>query len=67
RKCQFALFVDGQLLTREEINRVATPSFIEKEYQLPEKWIKGKSKITIKFQAEPGSEIAPVVMLRLLK
>lgn len=67
RKCNFDLLVDGELLAKEEITRVATPRFVEKEYPLPEKLTKGKSKITVKFQAEPGSEIAPVVMLRLLK
>jgi DUF1680 family protein len=67
RQCSFQILVDGELLSREEITRVPTPQFLEKEYSLPEKLIKGKSKITIKFQAEPGSEIAPVVRLRLLK
>ncbi|MGC9057159.1 MAG: beta-L-arabinofuranosidase domain-containing protein [Candidatus Saccharicenans sp.] len=67
RKCNFELMVDGEPLAKEEITRVATPKFIEKEYLLPEKLIKGKNKVTVKFQAEPGSEIAPVVLLRLLK
>ncbi|MCX8161323.1 MAG: glycoside hydrolase family 127 protein [Candidatus Saccharicenans sp.] len=67
RPCRFALLVDGEQVTTEEITRVPSPKFLEKEYQLPEKMIKGKSKLTVKFQAEAGSEIAPVVMLRLLK
>lgn len=67
RKCNFSLIVEGELLVREEINRLPSPGFIEKEYPLPEKLTKGKNKITVKFEAEPGSEIAPVVRLRLLK
>lgn len=67
RKCNFEILVDGELLSREEITRVPMPKFLEKEYPLPEKLIKGKNKITVKFQAEPGSEIAPVVTLRILK
>jgi hypothetical protein len=34
---------------------------------LPEKLVKGKEKITIKFEAAPGSEISPVVAIRLLQ
>ncbi len=67
RKCNFALFIDEELICREEINRVPSPAFIEKQYQLPEKLTRGKKKITVKFQAESGSEIAPVVLIRLLQ
>jgi len=67
RKCNFALFIDEELICREEINRVPSPGFIEKQYQLPEKLTRGKKKITVKFQAESGSEIAPVVLIRLLQ
>lgn len=65
--CRFSLSVDGEKIAGEEITRVPSPGFIEKEYPLPESLIKGKNKITVKFQAEPESEIAPVVVIRLLK
>jgi len=58
--------VDGENIASEEIRRVPAPQFIEKEYALPEKLIKVKNKITVKFLAEPESEIAPVVVVRLL-
>ncbi len=67
RPCRFTVSVDGERIATEEITRLPSPQFVEKEYQLPENLVKGRSKITVKFQAEPGSEIAPVVMLRLLK
>ena len=67
RPCRFSLNLEGEKIAGEEISRVPSPQFIEKEYSLPEKLIKGKNKITVKFQAEPGSEIAPVVVVRLLK
>ncbi|MGQ9801371.1 MAG: beta-L-arabinofuranosidase domain-containing protein [Candidatus Saccharicenans sp.] len=67
RPCRFSILLDGEQLFQEAITRIPSPGFIEKEYQLPEKLTKGKNKITIKFQAEPGSEIAPVVRLRLLR
>lgn len=67
RPCRFTISVDGEQVATEEITRVPTPKFLEKEYRLPDRLLKGKSKVTVKFQAEAGSEIAPVVMLRLLK
>lgn len=67
RPCRFTVSVDGETVATEEITRVPAPKFIEKEYRLSEKLVKGKSKIAVKFQAEAGSEIAPVVMLRILK
>lgn len=67
RPCRFTISLDGEQLVTEEITRLPSPGFIEKEYPLPENLMKGKSKITVRFQAEPGSEIAPVVRLRLLR
>ncbi len=67
RPCRFSLSLDGETLASEEITRTPSPQFIEKEYQLPEKLIKGKERVTVRFQAESNSEIAPVAVIRLLK
>ncbi|MDI6850254.1 MAG: hypothetical protein QME69_10745, partial [Candidatus Saccharicenans sp.] len=67
RPCRFSLCVDGEKLALEEITRTPWPQFIEKEYELPEKLIKGRERVTVRFQAETDSEIAPVVVIRLLK
>ncbi len=67
RPSSFRILIDGEPLAQEEITRVPSPRFIEKDYVLPEKLVKGKEKITIKFEAAPGSEISPVVTLRVLR
>jgi hypothetical protein len=59
--------IDGEVLAQEEITRVPSPRFIEKDYVLLEKLVKGKDKITVKFEAAPGSEISPVVAIRILR
>ena len=67
RPSSFKILIDGEPLAQEEITRVPSPRFIEKDYVLPEKLVKGKEKITIKFEAAAGSEISPVVAVRILR
>jgi len=67
REARFSLIIEGEKLAEEKIVRLPSPRLIEKEYSIPERLIKDKSKITVRFEAHPGSEIAPVVFLRLLR
>ncbi len=67
RETKFNLFVEGEKIAEEKIDRVPSPRLIEKEYSIPEKLLQGKTSIKVRFEAQPGSEIAPVVSLRLLR
>jgi hypothetical protein len=67
REAKFSLIIEGEKLAEEKIGRVPSPRLIEKEYSLPERLIKDKSRIIVRFEAQPGSEIAPVVFVRLLR
>jgi hypothetical protein len=67
RPSSFKILIDSEPLAQEEITRVPSPRFIEKDYALPEKLVKGKDKITVKFEAAAGSEISPVVAVRILR
>ncbi len=64
---RFDVMVEGEKISQEKMERVPAPRLIEKEYSLPAKVVQGKTKITVRFQAQPGSEIAPVVEVRLLR
>lgn len=67
RDLNFRILIDGVRLAEEKISRVPSPRFIEKEYIIPENLIKGKNKIVVRFEASEGSEIAPVINIRLLR
>lgn len=67
RETKFNLFVEDEKIAEEWIKRVPSPRLIEKEYLIPEKLLRGKTKITVRFEAQPASEIPPVVSLRLLR
>lgn len=67
RDNKFILFIEGEKIAEEQIGRVPSPRLIEKEYLIPERLLQGKTKITVRFEAQPGSEIGPVVSLRLLR
>src|SRR5205823_1518471 len=41
--------------------------FFDLEYRLPEELVRGKSKVTVRFQAKQGSQIATVFGLRMIR
>jgi hypothetical protein len=41
--------------------------FFDVEYPLPEEVVRGKSKVTVRFQAKEGSQIATVFGLRVIR
>lgn len=64
---RFSVLAGGEKISQEKIERSPAPRFVEKEYPLPPQLLQGKTKITIRFQAQSESEIAPVVEVRLLR
>jgi len=64
---RFKICIDGQLLKREEIKYSPPARFFDVEYPLPAQLVKDKKKLTIRFEAEEGSEISPVFCLRLIR
>lgn len=64
----FDIFVDGTKLTSETVAAGSTPAkFYDTEYKLPADLVKGKEKVTVKFQATGGNEIAGVFGIRVTK
>jgi len=66
-EANFTILVEGEKLATEKITRSPAPRLLEKEYPLPERLMKAKEKIIVRFEAQPESEIAPVISVRLLK
>src|SRR4051812_47338317 len=60
RARSFEVIVDGERLAEERIPFDSESRFYDREYALPPALVHGKTQLTIRFQAQEGSEIAPV-------
>jgi DUF1680 family protein len=66
---KFAVEVDGKTIKEESLERAAPQAFnfVDKEYAIPAELVKGKQKVTVKFQADDGSEVARVFGIRMVR
>jgi len=66
----FSILVDGGMVRDEVIER-ASPErqvgFYDVEYPIPAAAVAGKRKVTVRFQAAPGSEVAAVYGIRMVR
>lgn len=65
---EFNIYINGEVLAEEKLNRKEGYRFFSKEYKLPSD-LKNKDerKITIRFEARPGFRTAEIYDVRLLK
>jgi hypothetical protein len=67
----FEILVDGVRVGEQKIERhrpgSPTKTFFDVEYAIPADLVKGKQKITIRFQATGGNETAGVFGVRLIR
>jgi DUF1680 family protein len=70
-KRTFEILVDGQRVGEQTIERFApgsgTGRFFDVEYPIPADLVKGKQKVTVRFQATNGNEIAAVFGVRMIR
>jgi len=63
----FDILVDGQPLAQERFEIASDNRFLDREYPLPAAAVTGKQKVTIRFQATGGNDIAAVFGLRMVR
>jgi hypothetical protein len=63
----FDLLVDGQRVGRQTIPESSESRFFDVEYPIPPALVAGKQRVTIRFQASDGSEVAPVFGIRVAR
>lgn len=63
----FDILVDGAKLATERLQNNQPGKFYDQVYPFTESLNKGKSKITVKFQAHPGAWAGGIFGLRILK
>ena len=63
----FGIQVDGRTISDQHLGLSDPHRFFDLEYRLPEDLVRGKSKVTVRFQAKQGSQIATVFGLRMIR
>ena len=67
RKRTFDVVVEGKTVGSETIEKGGPVHFYDVEYPIPADLVNGKQKITVRFQATQGNEIAAVFGLRTIR
>lgn len=67
RPRSFDILVDGQPLAQERFEIASDDRFVDREYALPATVLSGKQKVTVRFQATSGNDIAAVFGLRVVR
>ena len=63
----FDILVNNKIIATENISNKKEGQFITEQYDIPQEILKGKSKITVMFQAKPGNMAGPVFGVRTIK
>jgi hypothetical protein len=63
----FDILVEGKRIGHQEVTRSSPPRFFDIEYAIDANMIKGKKKVTVRFQATEGSYIASVFGIRMIR
>jgi hypothetical protein len=66
RERRFEILVDGTRVAEQALPPSGVSRFLDVEYPLPAVALEGKQKVTVRFQAAPGGEIAPVYGVRMV-
>jgi uncharacterized protein len=67
RARSFDILVDGQRVAEQKLDKSSLSRFFDVEYPLPSALVQGKQKVTVRFQATGGNEVAPVFTLRTIR
>ena len=63
----FQILVDGQAVAHEHLKRRDPGRFYDVRYALPPELVRGKSTVTVRFQADDQSQIAAVFGVRTIR
>ncbi|HXS69819.1 MAG TPA: DUF6805 domain-containing protein, partial [Candidatus Polarisedimenticolia bacterium] len=67
RKRTFDILVDGQKIGDQVVQKGGEPRFFDVQYAIPADLVKDKQKVTVRFQATDGNEIAAVFGIRTIR
>jgi DUF1680 family protein len=63
----FDILVDGRPLAQERLEISSDNRYFDRDYALPPDMVRGKQKVTVRFQATGGNDIAAVFGIRVVR
>jgi DUF1680 family protein len=63
----FEILVDGEKVADEHVERSDPGRFVDETYSIPASLVKGKKKVTVRFQAKDGSQVGAVYGVRIVR
>jgi hypothetical protein len=63
----FEIQIDGQVIARESVGLTDPPRFYDVEYPIPPALVRGNEKVTLRFAASAGSQVATVFAVRVVR
>jgi uncharacterized protein len=63
----FDILVEGRPLAQERLDVSSDNRYFDREYALPADMVRGKQKVTVRFQATGGNDIAAVFGIRVVR
>lgn len=63
----FEILVDGKKVADEHVARSDPGRFVDETYAIPADLVKGKEKVTVRFQAKEGSQVGAVYGVRMVR
>lgn len=67
RQTSFDILVDGLCIGHQEMTRSRPPRFLDVVYPIDSDIVKGKKKVTVRFEATEGNTIATVFGIRMIR
>jgi hypothetical protein len=64
---EFEIDVDSRRVADQELHLTEPHRFFDVEYPIPQQLVRGKARVTVRFQAKTGSQIATVFALRMIR
>jgi DUF1680 family protein len=63
----FQVLVDGQRIADQTIDDSGEPRFFDVEYAIPDALVRGRGKVTVRFQAAGEDGLSPVFGIRMIR
>jgi hypothetical protein len=67
RERRFEVLVEGTRVGEETFPGAGTSRFFDVDYPLPARLVEGRQRVTVRFQAAEGREVAPVFGIRSVR
>ena len=67
RRVSFRILVDGQPIGRQEVTESSPPRFFDRIYPLDAGLVRGKKKVTVRFEAAGENTVAAVFGIRMIR